>query len=207
MLVHPPGGEPTVFDYRETAPAAVTRDMFVKTTDWHDHKAVGVPGTVRGLELAHKKFGKLPWKDLVLPAVKLAEEGFVLDAPMAKSLNDVLKRAGGNAEFRRLFGKDGGKAPWKAGDRLVQKDLAKTLRRIAEAGPDAFYTGELADLLVAEMKAGGGLITKDDLAAYQAKERKPIHGTYRGFDVYGPPPPSSGGIAWSRCSTSWRPST
>jgi gamma-glutamyltranspeptidase / glutathione hydrolase len=194
MLVYLPGGEPTVFEYRETAPAAVNRDSFAKTTDWHDHKAVGVPGTLRGLELAHKKFGKLPWKDLVAPAIRLADEGFVLDAPMVKSLNEVLKKAK-NEEFRRLFGKDAGKTPWQVGDRLVQKDLAKTLKRIVDGGSAAFYSGELADLLVAEMKAGGGFITKEDLAAYQAKECKPIHGTYRGYDIYGPPPPSSGGIA------------
>jgi len=194
MLVYPPGGESTVFEYRETAPAAVHRDTFVKTTDWHNHQAVGVPGTLRGLELAHKKFGKLPWKNLVAPAVQLADEGFALDAPMVKSLNDVLKKAT-NAELRRLFGKDRGKSPWQVGDVLVQKDLARTLRQIAERGADAFYSGELADLLVAEMKAGGGFITKEDLAAYRAKERKPIHGTYREYDVYAPPPPSSGGIA------------
>jgi gamma-glutamyltranspeptidase / glutathione hydrolase len=193
MLVYPPGAEPTFFDYRETAPAAVTRDTFVKTTDWHNHQGAGVPGTVRGLELAHKRFGKLPWRDLVTPAVHLAEEGFVLDAPMVKSLNAVIKLKPGNDEFRRCFGKDDGKASWQIGDRLVQADLAKTLRRIAERGPDGFYTGESGDLLVAEMKAGGGFVTKEDLAAYQAKERKPIHGTYRGYDVYGAPPPSSGG--------------
>jgi gamma-glutamyltranspeptidase/glutathione hydrolase len=194
MLVHPPGGKPTVFDYREKAPGAVNRDTFVKTTEWLDHKAVGVPGTVRGLELAHKKFGKLPWKDLVLPAVRLAEEGFALDAPMVKSLNEILRRKPGNAEFRRVLGKAGGQ-PWQVGDRFVQMDLGKTLRQIAEKGADAFYTGDLADLLVAEMKTGGGLISKEDLAGYEAKERKPIHGSYRGHDVYGPPPPSSGGIA------------
>jgi len=192
MLVHPAKGKPTFIEYRETAPASVKVDTFAKTTEWRDHKSSGVPGTVRGLELAHKKFGKLAWKDLVLPAAKLAEEGFALDAPMVKSLNDAMKGKGGNDEFRKLFGKEGG---WKLGDRLFQKDLAMTLKLIAEKGPDAFYTGELADLLVAEMKAGNGYITHDDLKSYQAKERKPIHGTYRGHDVYGPPPPSSGGIA------------
>jgi gamma-glutamyltranspeptidase/glutathione hydrolase len=194
MLVDPPGGEPTFFDYRETAPAAVTRDTFVKTTDWHNHQGVGVPGTVRGLELAHKRFGKLPWKDLVMPAVRLADEGFVLDAATARSLDFALRRPGGSDEFHRVFGKDG-KAEWKAGDRLVQRDLAKTLRQIADEGPDAFYSGELAYLLAAEMKTGGGFITKKDLARYQAKERTPVRGTYRGYDIYGPPPPSSGGTA------------
>jgi gamma-glutamyltranspeptidase / glutathione hydrolase len=194
MLVRPSTGEPTFFDYRETAPAAVDRDTFVKTTDWHNHKAAGVPGTVRGLELAHKKFGKLPWKDLVMPAVRLADEGFRLDGATVKSLNGVVKKAT-NEEFLRLFGKDGGKSLWQVGDVLIQKDLSKSLRKIAEQGAAAFYSGELADLLVAEMKAGGGFIANEDLAGYRAIERKPIHGTYRGYDVFGAPPPSSGGIA------------
>lgn len=195
MLVYPPGKEPTVFEYRETAPASVNKDTFAKTIDWHDHKAAGVPGTVRGLELAHKKFGKLPWKDVLVPAIRLADEGFALDAMMASSLNGVVRRKGGNEEFRRIFGKDGGASLWKVGDRLIQKDLATTLRLIADKGSDAFYSGKLADLLAAEMKAGGGFVSKEDLASYKANERIPIHGTYRGFDVYAPPPPSSGGIA------------
>ena len=194
MLVYPRSGEPTVFDYRETAPTSVTNDTFAKTTTWYDHKAAGVPGTVRGLELAHKRYGKLPRHDLGAPAIHLADQGFVLDTSMVKSLNEVLKKPGGNDEFCRIFGKDGGKSPWAVGNRLVQKDLATTLRRIAEHGPAAFYEGDLADLLLKEMNVGGGYITKKDLAGYRAKERPPIHGTYRGYDVYGPPPPSSGGI-------------
>jgi gamma-glutamyltranspeptidase / glutathione hydrolase len=195
MLVYPgKGQEPVVFEYRETAPAAVNRDTFVKETNWQTHRAVGVPGTVRGLALAHQRFGKLPWKAVVEPAVKLAQEGFVLTSMMAGSLNGILASVGNNPEFTRCFGKNGGKEDWVAGDRLVQKDLARTLSKIAEEGPDTFYTGELAELLEAEMKRGGGFITRADLAAYKAVERKPIHGTYRGYDVYGPPPPSSGGI-------------
>ena len=149
-----------MFDYRETAPAAVMRDTFVEDrSTGTTTRRVGVPGTVRGLELAHKKFGKLPWKDSARsPRFDLADEGFALDAPMAKSLNDALKRKGGSDEFHRVFGKRR-QAPWHVGDRLVQKDLAKTLRRSPSGGADAFYTGELADLLVAEMKAGGGFIT------------------------------------------------
>jgi gamma-glutamyltranspeptidase/glutathione hydrolase len=124
--------------------------------------------------------------------VKLAEGGFPVDAALAKSLNRVLADPKTtNAEFTRVYGKPGG-TPWQAGDTLVLKDLGRTLRMIAEKGPDAFYTGELAELLAKEMKEGG-LITKDDLAAYKANERKPVHTTFRGFDVYGPPPPSSGG--------------
>jgi gamma-glutamyltranspeptidase/glutathione hydrolase len=193
MLVHPPTGEPTVIEYRETAPAAAHKTMFNQGDSAYGHRVAGVPGTVRGLALAHRKFGKLPWQDVVLPAVVLAEKGFVLDAHHAKSLNDVLTAAKDFAELQRVFGKPDS-TKWNVGDRLVQPDLAKTLRRIAEAGPDAFYTGPIAAQIVAEMKAGGGLITSDDLAGYQAVQRTPIHGTYRGFDVYGPPPPSSGGI-------------
>jgi gamma-glutamyltranspeptidase/glutathione hydrolase len=197
MLVWPGNGkEPVVIDYREMAPAAATPDMFAKGIDYQSPKVAGVPGTVRGLELAHKKFGKLPWKDLVLPAVKLAEEGFEVNAALARRLNGVLTEGRTkNAEFRRVYGKKGGADRWQAGDKLTLPDLGKTLRAIAETGPDTFYTGELAELVDAEMKAGGGLITKADLAKYEAKVRKPIHGTYRGHDVYAPPPPSSGGVA------------
>jgi gamma-glutamyltranspeptidase / glutathione hydrolase len=196
MVVHLPKGlgEPTVFEYRETAPAKATKDMFKKDDSHYSHKVVGVPGTVRGLALAHQKLGKLPWKDIVMPAVELAENGFLLDTHLAKSLNGVVRQATGeHPELVRVYGKDG-KPNWSAGDRLVLADLGKTLRLIAEQGPDAFYKGPIAELIATEMKAGGGLITKDDLSAYQANERKPIHGTYRGYDVYGPPPPSSGGI-------------
>jgi gamma-glutamyltranspeptidase/glutathione hydrolase len=194
MVVYPgKGQEPVVIEFRETAPAAASKTMFSKNESWYTHKCVGVPGTVRGMELAHKRFGKLPWKDLVLPAVKLADEGFVLNAAMSDSLNYGVTKSGGFPEMERVLGKPGD-GSWKAGDRLVQKDLARTLRLIADGGADAFYKGPIADLIVAEMKSGNGLITKDDLANYRAKERKPIHGTYRGYDVYAPPPPSSGGI-------------
>jgi gamma-glutamyltranspeptidase/glutathione hydrolase len=168
--------------------------MFQKGDSAYGHRVVGVPGTVRGLALAHQRFGKLPWKDLVLPAVRLAEDGFAIDAALARSLNKIVGEAKDFAELRRVFGKEGGKAKWQAGDKLVQPELARTLRRIAEQGPDAFYTGAIAEQIVAEMQAGGGLTTKEDLAAYRAVERAPVHGTYRGYDVYGPPPPSSGGV-------------
>ncbi len=196
MMVAPPGQEPTCFEYRETAPTAAPVDVFAdgKVT-WLNHKAAGVPGTVRGLALAHAKYGKLPWKDVVMPAVELAERGFTVNAVLAGGLNHVLADPKTiNAEFKRVYGKPDG-TKWEAGDTLVLKDLGRALRSIAEKGPDAFYTGELAGLLEKEMTAGGGFITKADLAAYKANERKPIHTTFRGSDVYGPPPPSSGGIA------------
>lgn len=195
MLIHPPkSGKPIVIDYREKAPLKATAEMFVKDPNRHSHRASGVPGTVRGLEMAHRLYGKLPWKDLVLPAVKLAEEGIVLNRHLTRSLNGILKSSPKHAELQRVFGKKNGKAPWQIGDWLKQPDLAKTLRLIANRGADAFYKGAIADLLVKEMKQGKGLITHKDLAQYKAVMRKPIHGTYRGFDIYGPPPPSSGGI-------------
>ena len=195
MMIGPPGQEPTCIEYRETAPAAATVDLFADgKVNGFDHKASGVPGTVRGLALAHKRFGKLPWKLVVMPAVKLAEQGFAINAVLAGGLNRILADAKTtNAEFKRVYGKPGGER-WKAGDKLVLADLGRTLRAIAEKGPEAFYLGEPAELLAAEMKRGGGLITADDLASYAARERKPIHTTYRGFDIYGAPPPSSGGI-------------
>jgi gamma-glutamyltranspeptidase/glutathione hydrolase len=196
MLVYPPNKKaPSFIDYREMAPAAATKTMFDKNAKNHGHRVAGVPGTVRGLALAHKNYGKLPWKTLVTSAVILAEEGFALDKHEAKSLNGVLTKGPNYPEMVRVYGKAGGKERWQEGDRLVQPDLAKTLRRIADGGPDAFYTGENADLIAAEMKSGGGLITKEDLEKYRAKARVPIHGTYRGYDVYSAPPPSSGGTA------------
>jgi gamma-glutamyltranspeptidase/glutathione hydrolase len=195
MVVHPaPGkGEPVAFEYRETAPAAATKTMFKTDDSRLGHRVVGVPGTVRGLALAHQRLGKLPWKDLVLPAVKLAEEGFELDASLARSLNNILAQARDFAELQRVFAKKNGSA-WTKGDRLVQPDLAQTLRLIGEHGPKAFYDGPIAEQIAAEMRAGGGLITKEDLAGYRANECQPVHGTYRDYDIYGPPPPSSGGI-------------
>jgi gamma-glutamyltranspeptidase/glutathione hydrolase len=195
MVVYPGGkAEPVVIDYRETAPAAATKTMFSPNDNWYGHKVIGVPGTVRGLAMAHQRFGKLPWKGVVLPAVKLARDGFIIDAPLASSLNSIVATSKEYPELRRVLGKKNGSANWRAEDRLVQADLAETLRQIAEDGPEAFYTGLIADKIEAEMKSGGGLITKADLAAYQAHFRIPIHGTYRGYDVYAPPPPSSGGI-------------
>ncbi len=193
MLVRPAGAkaEPVLIDYRETAPAAATRDLFVKHGQ-KPHLTVGVPGSVAGLAHAHAKYGKLPWKDLVAPAVRLAEEGFEMDEALAGSLNRALRGGKGFAELQCVYGKPGGR--WQPGDRLVQKELARTLRRIAEKGAAGFYQGETAELIVREMKAGGGLITEKDLAGYRVKERRPIHGTYRGYDVYAPPPSSSGGI-------------
>jgi gamma-glutamyltranspeptidase/glutathione hydrolase len=193
MLICPAEGAPTCIDYRETAPAAATPRMFEQDRSRLGCKIVGAPGTVRGLALAHARRGKLPWSDVVAPAARLAAEGFTIDAALAKSLNEVLAKPAPTREFHRVFAHAGG--PWKEGDRLTQPELAATLRLIGSAGPDAFYTGPIAEKLVAEMKAGDGLITLKDLAIYEAKVRDPVHGTFRGYDLYAPPPPSSGGVA------------
>jgi gamma-glutamyltranspeptidase/glutathione hydrolase len=154
-----------------------------------------VPGSVRGLELAHRRLGKLAWKELVLPAVALAEEGFVVSESLARGLNAELENVMGKYPASvAAYGKPGG-GPWKAGDRLVLKDLAKTLRAVADGGADAFYTGWIADLIERDMRANGGLITKADLAAYEAKVREPIRGRYREYEILSMPPPSAGGIA------------
>jgi gamma-glutamyltranspeptidase/glutathione hydrolase len=202
MIVRTPSGEVTSFDYREKAPLKSTRTMYLGADGKIDrgltnagYLAPGVPGSVRGLELAHKKFGKLAWKDVVMPAAVLAEQGFALSAPLARGLNREVQ--GPMAPFPAsvaAYGKPGG-GQWAEGDRLVLSDLAKTLRAIADGGADAFYKGPIADLLASDMKANGGLITKEDLAAYQAKERAPVTGTYRGFDIVSMGPPSSGGVA------------
>jgi len=195
MMVAAPGRDATSFEYRETAPRGATVDLLADgTVTSLNHKAAGVPGTVRGLALAHDRFGKLKWIDVVMPAVKLAKEGFTIDKALATGLNRVLADPKmTNAEFRRVYGKPD-RSKWLAGDRLVLGDLGRTLQLIAEQGADIFYTGQIADLVAKEMQTGGGLITKDDLAAYQAHERKPVSTSYRGYTVYGPPPPSSGGI-------------
>ncbi|MBA3298125.1 MAG: gamma-glutamyltransferase [Acidobacteria bacterium] len=202
MIVRTPTGELTGFDYREKAPLGSTRTMYLNKEGEIDraltstgYLAPGVPGTVRGLALAHRKFGKLPWKAVVMPAVLLAEEGFSMSASLARDLNSQLEGAMGKFPTSvKAYGKPGG-GTWTAGDRLVLKDLGKTLRTIATDGPDAFYKGPIADLIAVDMKANGGLISKTDLQAYQAKQRTPLRGTYKGFDIISMPPVSSGGVA------------
>ena len=201
MVVRRASGEATTFDFRERAPLKSTRTMFMRdgkvvpALTNAGYLAPGVPGSVRGLALAHKKFGKLPWKEVVMPGVLLAEDGFSISAGLARGLNAQV--SGAMAAFPAsvaAYGKPGG-GTWAAGDRLVLKDLGKTLRAIATDGPDAFYKGWIADRIAEDMAANGGLITKEDLAAYEAKERAPVTGTYRGFDIISMPPPSSGGAA------------
>ena len=202
MIVRTPNGRATAFDYRERAPFRSTREMYlgsdgeiVRALTNTGYLAPGVPGTVRGLELAHKRFGKLPWKDVVMPAVVLAEEGFLLPAGLARDLNAQLgHEMKPFAASIAAYGKPGG-GEWAEGDRLVLGDLGKTLRAIATDGADVFYKGWIGDRIADDMKAHGGLITKQDLAAYQAKVRTPIKGTYRDYEIISMPPPSSGGVA------------
>jgi len=202
MMVHPgPGKDPVCIEYRETAPAASTSDMFQLTETIFSAKAAGVPGTLRGLELAHQRYGQLPWSELVAPAIQLAEEGFSIDRGLAESLNSILRKidAGSSskavpqyAECQRLYQKSD-RTPWVAGDRLVQPELAETLKQIAENGVDAFYSGPIAELIVAEMGRSQGVISLQDLHDYRAVVREPVHIRYRDFDIHAPPLPSSGG--------------
>ncbi len=201
MVIRLADGTSTTVDYRERAPMRSTQTMYLDSTGKIARKltatgylAPGVPGTVRGLALAHSKFGKLAWKDDVMPAVELAEKGFVLSPALARSLNHEIDSS--MAKYPAsvaAYGKPGG-GPWVAGDTIVLRDLGRTLRAIATKGPNAFYTGWIADSVAATMSRHGGLISKRDLAAYQAKMRTPLHGTYRGYDLITMPPPTSGGV-------------
>ena len=201
MVIRLASGLATTVDYRERAPLRSTKTMYLDSTGRiarnltaTGYLAPGVPGTVRGLALAHSKYGKLAWKDDVMPAVELAEKGFVRSTALARSLNREL------AERMKLYpasvaayGKPGG-GEWVAGDTIVLRDLGRTLRAIATKGPSAFYSGWIADSIAASMARHGGLISKRDLAAYQAKVRTPLRGTYRGYDLITMPPPTSGGV-------------
>lgn len=199
MMIAEPGGgarAPVVsfIDYRETAPASVNANTFAGIRS--SHLLAGTPGTVRGLYGAFRTHGsgRVKWIDLIRPAVDLARNGFIVDRALAESLNSGLKNADSLVEFRRVYGKTGG-GPWAAGDRLALPDLARTLQRIADNGPDDFYAGETARLIVDEMRAGGGLISSDDLRYYSAKVRLPLVADFHGHTIYAPPPPSSGGVA------------
>lgn len=199
LVFRPASGEPTTFDFREAAPAGSNPEMWLVNGKYdselhhNSHRAVGVPGTVAGIHLAWKTLGSKPWKELVMPAVKLAREGFEVSDALARSLERMLDDFKKYPASLAQFSKNG--TPYAAGDTLKQPDLARTLERIANQGPAGFYEGETAMLLEKEMKANGGLITRDDLKNYQAKQRAPIKGTYRGHEIIGMAPPSSGGIS------------
>ncbi|MEJ2238498.1 MAG: gamma-glutamyltransferase [Gemmatimonadales bacterium] len=198
MVIRFPDGEVTAFDYREKAPLAANPRMFLdengeySSTIHHDsHLAVGVPGTVAGFAKAHETYGTLEWKRLVEPSVKLAADGFAIMPDLARSLRYAITRMEAYPASLQAFSKNG--EPYEEGEILKQPDLARTLERIMLQGRDGFYKGETARLIAEEMRRGGGLISEEDLAIYQAYERAPVRGSYRGYDIISMPPPSSGG--------------
>ncbi|MCB1646326.1 MAG: gamma-glutamyltransferase [Pseudomonadales bacterium] len=197
LVYRPVKGEPIAYDFREIAPAASYPEMWLVDGQYNFQKhhmsywSVGVPGTVAGLYMAWEDEGKLPWKRLVQPAIRLAKEGIVMTHGLSRSLNRAMQRMKVYPASVKKFTKDG--EPYEPGDIWKQPDLAKTLQRIADKGPDGFYKGKTAELIVKEMEANDGLITLEDLAGYEAKRREPIRGTYRGYGVISMPPPSSGG--------------
>ncbi|HEX7119090.1 MAG TPA: gamma-glutamyltransferase [Longimicrobiales bacterium] len=200
MVIRFPDGRTTAFDFREKAPLAAHPEMFLDEDGEYSyqrhhnsHLAVGVPGTVAGFALAHERYGSIEWRHLVEPAVRLADDGFPVMSGLARSLRGVLPAMERYPASVAAFSKDG--VPYRPGEILRQPDLARTLERIRDLGRDGFYRGETARLIAAEMRRGGGIITEKDLAAYEAKERTPIHGSYRGYDIISMPPPSSGGVA------------
>lgn len=200
MVIRFPDGRSTAIDFREKAPLKAHPEMFVGEDGEYSfqihhrsHLAVGVPGTVAGFALAHERYGHASWGDLVDPAVALAGDGFEVSERLARSLAGRLEAFQDYPATHAQFSKDG--EPYSAGEILVQSDLATTLGRIRDQGRDGFYTGVTARLLAEEMARGGGWITEEDLARYEAREREPVRGTYRGYDIISMAPPSSGGTA------------
>ena len=192
-------GRKTFLDFREKAPLAATANMYldkngnvIEDLSTYGHLSVAVPGTVSGLEYARKKYGTLKRPALLEPAIRLAEKGFVLDPA------DVFFLQSSTADFQKdpptaaIFLKRG--VAYEAGDKLVQKDLARTLKRISRLGTDGFYKGEVAEAIVRSSQAGGGIITRADLAQYATREIAPVECDYRGYHVVSAPPPSSGGV-------------
>lgn len=199
LLFRRQDGRADFIDFREKAPSGSHPAMFLKKGGYDEalhhfsYLSVGVPGTVRGLHTAWKRRGRLRWERLLAPAVALARDGFPISDALANSLQEFLPEFRKNPAALAQFSKDG--APYAAGEILRQPDLGRTLERIATRGPKDFYFGETARLILAEMKAHGGLISAKDLAAYRAELRKPLRGSYRGIEVLTAPPPSGGGIA------------
>src|SRR6202162_5273998 len=195
MLIRMADAKTHFIDYREKAPAAATRDMYldaqgnmIEGASEYGYKAIGVPGSVAGMVYAEQKYGKLTLQKVMAQAIRLAREGYELSWGEARELHD--KYLSQFPESRRIFQRDGNY--YRSGEIFRQPDLARTLERIA-AKPDDFYHGALARELAAAVQKGGGLITADDLAHYEVKEREPIRGTYRGYEIISAPPPSSGG--------------
>ena len=199
MMVHDAKtGKSVALDFREVAPAKATRDMYLdaqgKVIDGkslYTHYAVGVPGTVAGMEHALKRWGTLPLSRVVAPAVALADKGFPVSETLAKILQQEQKNMGRWPATQAIFWKNG--APLKRGDAMVQKDLAQSLRLIGEQGAKAFYEGAIAQKIAAEMAPHAGALSPQDLKNYKVVEREPVRGSYRGYQIVTMPPPSSGG--------------
>lgn len=199
LIYHGADGEATAFDFREKAPLASTRTMYldedgnVRDNSNHDSLlAVGVPGTVAGMELAHQRFGSLPWEDLLQPAIDLARDGIPISWYLHESFKALKPYWDRYPSSAKVFLREDGSF-YQLGDTWRQPDLADTLKRIQKNGKDGFYRGETARLIADFMRKNGGIITLEDLEEYQAFEREPIRGTYRGYEIVSMPPPSSGG--------------
>lgn len=198
MLIRLADGTTDFLDFRESAPGKASREMYIgsdgnPTRDSiYGWRSSGVPGSVAGFELAHKKLGSKPWRDLVSPAVKLAADGFTVTEPFAASLHNSQHALQQDPESKRIFLRDGD--AYKPGDTLKQPELSATLRRIETGGAKGFYQGETARQLAGAMTAHGGLITLDDLKNYKVMERRTLQGDYRGFHIITAPLPSAGGV-------------
>ncbi|MDH4468885.1 MAG: gamma-glutamyltransferase [Bacteriovoracaceae bacterium] len=189
------------FDFRETAPKAITPEMFLDPTENPDQLksqigglAVATPGMVEGLYRIHSRFGKMPWSTLLAPAIKMAEEGFLVYDDLANALGMFEKSLSQFPSTKSVFFNKQENRVWKKGELFIQKDLAKTLKKIAKQGPKAFYRGEIAKKMVNSVDEYGGVLSLKDLKNYRSKDRTPIKGSFQGLDVYSMPPPSSGGI-------------
>ncbi len=200
IVVRMADGTTTTFDYREVAPTLATRTMYldengnvVPRLSTVGRRAAGVPGTVAGMWAAHQRFGRLKWSEVVEPAVRLAEDGFIVGEGLARSLRGNAPLFRQFPETYRIFCRDGDF--YNEGDSLRQPELAETLKRVRDLGRDGFYKGETSRLLVEDAKANGGLYTQQDFDSYAVKERAPVRGTYRDCEVVTMPPPSSGGVA------------
>jgi len=199
MVIRMANGETVTIDFREKAPMKASENMFldengnfVPEKSQVGHLSVGVPGSVAGLLLALEKYGTMSRREVLKPAIELAEKGFIVNEGLANAFKNAFEHFKKFPSTMRYFSKNG--QPYSAGDRLVQKDLAKVLKLIRDKGRDGFYKGKVADLIVKEMKRGGGLITYEDLENYQPVLRKPVVGNYRGYEIISMGPPSSGGV-------------
>ncbi len=201
MVVCRPDGEITTFDFREKAPLTAHREMFLDEKEHYDgainhrgYLSVAVPGTVAGFFLAHRRFGTLPMSQLIEPAVQIARRGFVVTPKLAADMRDEAAQFRNYPGSAGVFLKPGGE-PYVTGEVWRQPELARALSRIQRKGRDGFYKGRTARLIAEEMRAAGGLITQEDLLRYEATERPPVEGTYRGYRIISMGPPSSGGVA------------